>query len=58
MQHEIYGNSRVDYWQYIASRINNEYGENFTYQQCRNRFNTLVREFYVSKILLLFMVFV
>ena len=48
MKHNIYGTRKVEYWQLVTAQLNNEYGGNFTYQQCRSRFNALVREFYVS----------
>jgi hypothetical protein len=48
VKHSIYGNRKVEYWQLVAAQLNSEYGVNFTYQQCRSRFNALVREFYVS----------
>src|SRR6184192_3350790 len=48
LKHHTYGTRKVEYWQLVAGRVNNEYGGNFTYQQCRSRFNALVREFYVS----------
>ena len=47
MKHNTYG-TKVEYWQLVAARLNNKYGGNFTYQQCKSRFNALVREFYIS----------
>jgi hypothetical protein len=50
MKHSIYGNANSDYWEYIAAKINSDHGEEFNGKQCRNRFNALVREFYVSTV--------
>jgi len=42
------GNKRNDFWTSIAAKINLEYQSDFTYLQCKEKFQNLVRDYKVK----------
>ncbi|CAJ0755464.1 8230_t:CDS:2 [Entrophospora sp. SA101] len=40
--HNIFGSSRVDFWNEIANKINEEFRTNYTDHQCKDKFRNLV----------------
>lgn len=49
----IIGRSRKRYWDSIARRVNRAAGSDFTGNQCKKKFNSLVSRYYVSKLVLI-----
>jgi len=46
------GRSRVRFWEIIAGSVNRNCGSNYTGTQCKRKFNSLVSEYNVSKLIL------
>ena len=46
----IAGNSRVSFWENIASKINLQFQSSFTGAQCKEKFQNLIREHMVREI--------
>ncbi len=46
--HNIVGSSRVDFWNEIANKINEEFRTNYTGHQCKDKFRNLVNSHNVS----------
>ena len=42
------GNSRNDFWRSIASKINLQHQSEFTYSQCKEKFQNLIRDYKVK----------
>jgi len=42
------GNSRVDFWKSIAVKINLDHQSAFTYLQCKEKFQNLIRDYKVK----------
>ena len=45
----MFGTSRQQYWNDIAQTVNDVCNTYFTGTQCKNKFNSLTNNFYVSK---------
>jgi hypothetical protein len=41
---DLPGNDRTSFWTSVASTINMEFQSTFTYKQCKEKFQNLVRE--------------
>jgi hypothetical protein len=50
--YQIPGRSRVRFWREVADSINDEFDSNFTGKQAQTKFNGLVSDYHVSKILI------
>lgn len=48
--HQIVGRSRRKFWDSVSRRINRSAGTNFEGIQCKRKFQSLVSNYYVSKI--------
>jgi len=46
------GRSRVQFWEIIAGSVNSNCGSNYTGNQCKRKFASLVSEYNVSKLIL------
>jgi len=46
------GRSRVRFWEIIAGSVNSNCGSNYTGNQCKRKFASLVSEYNVSKLIL------
>jgi len=46
--HNIPGNSRTDFWDNVANKINQEFNTKYTGVQCKGKFQNLVRDYTVS----------
>lgn len=53
----IAGNSRVSFWENIASKINLQFQASFTGAQCKEKFQNLIREHMVREIYRLILFF-
>ena len=43
------GNDKTSFWTNVASKINMEFQSTFTYKQCKEKFQNLVREYKVRE---------
>ena len=46
--YRIGGASRIEFWSDLAYDLNCQCGSNYTGEQCKNKFNRLKRDYYVS----------
>ena len=44
------GNDKTSFWTSVASKINMEFQSNYTFKQCKEKFQNLVREYKVREI--------
>ena len=49
--HNIIGNSRVNFWNSVIDRINRQFDITYTGQQCKTKFQNLIREHTISELL-------
>ena len=47
--HDLVGNGKRNFWRGVASKINLEFGTNYSGRQCSEKFQNLVRCYRVSK---------
>ena len=43
------GNDKTSFWTSVASKINMEFQSTFTFKQCKDKFQNLVREYRVRE---------
>jgi hypothetical protein len=46
---DLVGNGKMNFWDRVAVKINLEFGMNYSGKQCREKFQSLVRAYRVSK---------
>ena len=46
---DLVGNGKMNFWDGVAVKINLEFGMNYSGKQCREKFQSLVRAYRVSK---------
>lgn len=47
--HDLIGTGKMNFWRGVASKINLEFGMNYSGKQCSEKFQSLVRAYRVSK---------
>jgi hypothetical protein len=47
--HDLIGTGKMNFWKGVASKINLEFGTNYSGKQCSEKFQSLVRSYRVSK---------
>ena len=56
--HRMIGRSKVTFWNDVAEQIKEDTGTNFTGIQCREKFKNVVKDCKVSKIFIIFIMFI